>query len=83
MSGPDPSPRPDPSAHLDLSPRLDDPDGLFEALVDAHRGLDPAASRRLDARIILILANHVGSVAVVRDAIAAALAVGSGRAPQP
>ncbi len=61
---------------LDTSPRLDDPDALFEALVGAHRGLDPAASRRLDARIILLLANHIGRVAVVREAIAAARAVG-------
>ena len=57
---------------LDTSPRLDDPDALFEALVEAHRDLDPEASRRLDARLILLLANHIGSVAVVREAIAAA-----------
>ena len=57
---------------LDTSPRLDDPDGLYEALVEAHRDLDPTASRRLDARLILLLANHIGSVAVVREAIAAA-----------
>ncbi len=59
---------------LDTSPRLDDPDGLFEALVEAHRGLDAEASRRLDARLILLLANHIGSVAVVREAIVAAAA---------
>ena len=59
---------------LDTSPRLDDPDALFEALVEAHRGLDPEASRRLDARLILLLANHIGSVAVVREAITAAAA---------
>ncbi len=57
---------------LDTSPRLDDPDGLFEALVEAHRDLDAEASRRLDARLVLLLANHIGSVAVVREAIAAA-----------
>jgi hypothetical protein len=57
---------------LDTSPRLDDPDGLFEALVEAHRDLDAAASRRLDARLVLLLANHIGSVAIVREAIAAA-----------
>lgn len=64
---------------LDTSARLDDPDGLFEALVEAHRELDPEASRRLDARLILLLANHIGSVAVVREAIAAALAAAPGR----
>ncbi|CAH2599633.1 conserved protein of unknown function [Rhodovastum atsumiense] len=58
---------------LDLSPRLDDPDGLFEALAEAHRGLDTSASRRLDARLVLILANHIGDVGVVRQAIAEAL----------
>jgi hypothetical protein len=57
---------------LDTAPRLDDPDGLFEALVEAHRDLDQAASRRLDARLVLLLANHIGSVAIVRAAIAAA-----------
>lgn len=68
---------------LDTSPRLDDPDGLFEALVEAHRGLDPQASRRLDARIILLLANHIGSVSIVRAAIAAAASVDSSSAPAP
>jgi hypothetical protein len=57
---------------LDTSPRLDDADGLFEALVEAHRDLDAEASRRLDARVVLLLANHIGSVAIVREAIAAA-----------
>jgi hypothetical protein len=61
---------------LDTSPRLDDPDGLYEALVEAHRGLDGEASRRLDARIILLLANHIGRVAILREAIAAARAAG-------
>ena len=54
---------------LDTTPRLSDPDGLFQALVAAHDGLDAAASRRLDARLVLLLANHVGDQAVVLDAI--------------
>jgi hypothetical protein len=58
---------------LDLSPRLSDPDGLFEALVEAHAGLVPEASRRLDARLVLLLANHIGDVEVVRQAIATAV----------
>ena len=58
---------------LDLSPRLSDPDGLFEALVDAHVGLPPEASRRLDARLVLLLANHIGDVEVVKQAIAEAI----------
>ncbi len=55
--------------HLDLSPRIDDPDRLYAALVEAHEGLDEAASLRLQARIILLLANHIGSTATVCAAI--------------
>jgi len=57
---------------IDAEQRLTDPDGLFEALVAAHRDLTPEASRRLDARIILLLANQIGDVSVVREVIAAA-----------
>ncbi|NKE43737.1 DUF2783 domain-containing protein [Roseomonas frigidaquae] len=57
---------------LDTSPRLADPDAIFARLVEAHLGLDEAASRRLDARLVLILANHVGDEAVLRQAIALA-----------
>jgi len=64
-------------SQLDLTPRLADPDALFEALVEAHRGLDPAASRRLDARLVLLLANHIGEMEVLRAAIALARACGS------
>lgn len=61
---------------LDLTPRLADPDALFEALVAAHRDLDQAASRRLDARLVLLLANHIGDMQVLREAITLALATG-------
>jgi hypothetical protein len=63
-------------SRLELSPRLADPDALFEALVEAHRDLDPAASRRLDARLVLLLANHVGDMEVLREAIDLARAAG-------
>ena len=57
---------------LDLAPRLRDPDALFAALVAAHDGLDDAASRCLDAALVLLLANHIGDDQVVLDAIRAA-----------
>jgi len=57
---------------LDTSPRIADPDALFALLVEAHRGLDEAESRRLDARLVLILANQLGDMAVLRAAIALA-----------
>ncbi len=52
--------------------RLADPDAFYAALMDAHRGLDAAASRKLDAKLVLLLANHVGDLDVLREAIAAA-----------
>lgn len=48
------------------------PDDFFEALVKAHEGLDAAQSRRLNARLIFLLANHVGDDAVLHEAVAAA-----------
>lgn len=65
---------------LDTAPRLADPDALYAMLVEAHRGLDAEASRRLDARLVLLLANHVGDEAVLREAVALAR---SGVAPAP
>jgi hypothetical protein len=54
---------------LDTRPKIADPDAIFAALVDAHAGLDEAASRRLDARLVLLLMNHIGDEAVLREAI--------------
>lgn len=54
---------------LDLTPRLQDPDALFAALIAAHEGLDEPASRQLDARLVLILANHIGEDATILEAI--------------
>ena len=63
---------------VELAPRLADPDGVFAALVAAHDGLDPAASRRLDAALILLLANHIGDDGVVLDAIKVAQSAEAG-----
>lgn len=57
---------------LDTRPRLMDPDALFALLVEAHKGLDAEASRRLDARLVLLLANHIGEMDTLREAIALA-----------
>jgi len=51
---------------------LDDPDGMFEALMEAHRDLAPEASRQLDAKLVLLLANHIGRADIVKQAIALA-----------
>ncbi len=57
---------------LRTEPRLADPDEFFAALMEAHRDLPAEESRRLDARLVLILANHIGEMAVLREAVALA-----------
>ncbi len=54
--------------------RLGDPDAAFRLLVEAHRPLSEAASADLNARLVLILANHIGDQAVLAEAIALAAA---------
>lgn len=51
---------------------IPDPDAFYAALMDAHRDLSPAESRKLDAKLVLILANHVGDMRALLDAIALA-----------
>ena len=48
---------------------LESPDDFYEALIEAHRDLDDAASQALNARLILLLANHIGSLGVLRQAL--------------
>jgi hypothetical protein len=45
------------------------PDDAFRMIVEAHRGLNEAQSADLDATLMLILANHVGDLEVLREAI--------------
>ena len=44
-------------------------DEFYEALLDAHQGLSEAQSHALNARLILTLANHIGDVQVLKEAI--------------
>ena len=57
---------------LKTAPTLGAPDDFYEALIEAHRGLSDAQSEMLNARLILLLANHVGDMAVLREALDAA-----------
>ena len=54
---------------LNLNPNIDDADGFYQELLAVHDGLDKAQSDALNARLILILANHIGD----RDILCAAL----------
>jgi uncharacterized protein DUF2783 len=45
------------------------PDDAFRTIVEAHRGISDAQSADLDAALVLILANHIGDLDVLREAI--------------
>jgi hypothetical protein len=45
------------------------PDDAFRAVVEAHRGLSDEQIAELDAALVLILANHIGDIDVLREAI--------------
>lgn len=59
---------------MELSTRSNfaDPDAAYRQIVEAHRGLSEAQSADLDAALVLILANHIGDIAVLNEAIALA-----------
>ncbi|HEU0221974.1 MAG TPA: DUF2783 domain-containing protein [Paracoccaceae bacterium] len=55
---------------------LKDHDGFYAELLAAHRGLSEAESQALNARLILILANHVGERSVLTEALVLARSSG-------
>lgn len=59
---------------LITAPHFDAPDDFYEALIDTHRDLSADASHALNARLVLLLANHIGRLDVLREALAAARA---------
>jgi hypothetical protein len=48
---------------------LANPDDVYNAIVDAHKGLDEEQCRSFDARLILLLVNHIGDDAVIKEAL--------------
>ncbi len=60
------------SGTLATENRLADPDAAFRLIVEAHRGLSDAESQALNARLVLILANQLGDLGILREAIALA-----------
>lgn len=57
---------------LTLTPNIPDPDGFYDELLAAHEGLSDADSEALNARLVLLLANHIGDRDVLRAALEAA-----------
>lgn len=54
---------------LNTTANLKVPDAFYEALIDAHRDLSLAQSHELNAALVLLLSNHIGDMATLRDAL--------------
>jgi hypothetical protein len=57
---------------LTRASNLPDPDAFYTELLSAHCGLTQEESHALNARLVLILANHVGDLYTLREALALA-----------
>lgn len=55
-----------------LEPNIAKPDDFYADLLAAHEGLSKEQSDALNARLILVLANHIGDADVLRAALEAA-----------
>jgi hypothetical protein len=54
---------------LITAPNMANPDDFYEALIDMHRDLDETQSQAVNARLILLLANHIGDMQILREAM--------------
>ena len=66
---------------LERQPNLKDPDAVYTAIIEAHAGLSEVDSAALNARLVLLLANHIGDPEVLAEAMAIARA-GFATAPE-
>ncbi len=57
---------------LITTPNFSAGDDFYEALIDAHRDLSTAQSHELNAKLVLLLANHVGQQGPLCEALTAA-----------
>jgi len=57
---------------LNTQPNIAAPDDFYQELLDMHRDLSEQQSALVNAKLILLLANHVGDHAVLREAMRAA-----------
>jgi hypothetical protein len=57
---------------LNREANLEDPDAIYAAILAAHADLSERESLALNARLVLLLANHIGDADVLTEALAAA-----------
>ena len=44
-------------------------DDFYEALIDTHRDLSDEQSAMVNAKLVLLLANNIGDISVLREAM--------------
>ncbi len=54
---------------LNLEPNLSRTDDFYQMLIDMHQGLDDAESQMVNAKLILLLSNHIGDVGILQQAM--------------
>lgn len=54
---------------LNIAPNLQACDDFYEALIAAHQGLSTPESHAMNARLVLLLANHIGDHATLLQAL--------------
>lgn len=64
---------------LNAEPNLPAPDDFYQALIDMHRDLTEEQSQMVNARLILLLANHIGDMETLTEAMALARSDGQGK----
>jgi hypothetical protein len=57
---------------LNLEPNIPSPDDFYQELIDLHRDLSDEQSAIVNAKLVLLLANHIGDMEALRAAMAAA-----------
>lgn len=60
------------------TPNIPDPDGFYQELVESQRELSDAEAAAMNARLVFVLANHIGRRDVLSEAIGVASRVGRG-----
>jgi len=56
-------------AQLITETRFSSPDAFYEALIETHRDLTPEQSATVNAKLILLLANHIGDMEALQQAM--------------
>lgn len=57
---------------LIIEPNLPAPDAFYQTLIETHQGLTDEQSAEVNAAVILLLANHVGDMEIIRDVLSRA-----------